>query len=85
MALRAAAICALLVVVSAGCGSGGGDKSSNSGDEGVCAQLGDVAAPRETKAPWSAPDNPMELTCAASFPGRQSFSITTSTRIWTFS
>jgi len=65
MALRAAAICALLVVLSAGCSSGGGDKSSNGGKEGVCAQLGDVAAPRATKAPWSAPENPMELTCAA--------------------
>ena len=65
MALRAAAICALLVVVSAGCGGDGGNESSNGGDKGTCAQLGDVAAPRETKAPWSAPANPMELTCAA--------------------
>ena len=65
MALRGAAICVLLVVVSAGCGSDGGGKSSNGGEEGVCAQLGDVAAPRATKAPWSAPDNPMALTCAA--------------------
>src|SRR5215216_864745 len=65
MALRAAAICALLVVVSAGCGSNGGGKSSDGGKEGVRAQLGDVGAPRETKAPWSAPQNPMELTCAA--------------------
>ena len=42
MALRGAAICVLLVVVSAGCGSDGGGNSSNGGEEGVCAQLGDV-------------------------------------------
>jgi hypothetical protein len=65
MALRAAAICALLVAVSAGCGGSGGDESSKGGGQGTCAQLGDVGSPRETKAPWSAPKNPMELTCAA--------------------
>ena|SRR5436190_11153433 len=65
MALRAAAICAFLLVVAAGCGGGGGKSSNDGGKSGVCAQLGDVGAPRETKAPWSAPDNPMELTCAA--------------------
>jgi hypothetical protein len=63
MALRASAICALLLLVAAGCGSGGGAKSSSGGD--VCAQFGDVAAPRATKAPWSAPGDPMALTCAA--------------------
>jgi hypothetical protein len=56
-------ICALLLLAAAGCGGGGSDSSS--GDENVCAKLGDVAAPRATKAPWTAPDNPMELTCAA--------------------
>jgi hypothetical protein len=61
--LRASLICALLLVAAAGCG-GGGSKSSG-GDENVCAKLGDVAAPRATKVPWDAPDNPMELTCAA--------------------
>src|SRR3954469_15287553 len=65
MALRTAAICALLIVVAAGCGGGSDDKSSGSGDQGVCAQLGDVGSPRDTQAPWTAPDNPMELTCAA--------------------
>ena len=63
MALRASAICALLLLVAAGCGSGGGAKSS-SGDS-TCAKFGDVAAPRATKAPWPAPGNPMALTCAA--------------------
>ena len=65
MALRAAAICALLMLVSAGCGTSSDSKGSDTGDQGVCAQLGDVGAPRATEAPWSAPDNPMELTCAA--------------------
>jgi hypothetical protein len=62
VALRVTAICALAVIALAGCG--GGSKSS-SGDNGVCSQFGDVGAPRSTKAPWSAPDNPMALTCAA--------------------
>jgi hypothetical protein len=61
MVLRAAAICALLLVL-AGCGS---DGDKNAGGDGVCAQFGDVAAPRETKAPWSAPEDAMALTCAA--------------------
>lgn len=65
MALRTAAICALLLAVTAGCGSGGDSKGADTGDQGVCAQLGDVGSPRDTKAPWTAPDNPMELTCAA--------------------
>src|SRR4051812_34604770 len=65
MALRAAAICAFLLVVAAGCGGSGGKSSNNGAGAIVCAQLGDVGAPRETKAPWSAPDNPMALTCAA--------------------
>src|SRR3954463_10460908 len=65
MALRTAAICALLLAVAAGCGGGSASKSSDSGDQGVCAQLGDVGSPRDTQAPWRAPDNPMELTCAA--------------------
>lgn len=63
MALRASAICALLLLVAAGCGSDSGSKSSSG--SGVCAQYGDVAAPRTTKAPWPAPANPMALTCAA--------------------
>lgn len=63
MALRASAICALLLLMAAGCGSGGGAKSS-SGDS-ACAKFGDVAAPRATKAPWPAPGNAMALTCAA--------------------
>ena len=66
MALRAAAICALLLVLAAGCGSNNSSSSSDTGDKtGVCAQFGDVAAPRETKAPWSAPGDAMALTCAA--------------------
>src|SRR5215211_6968061 len=65
MALRTAAICALLLAVAAGCGGGSDSKTSDAGDEGVCAQLGDVGSPRDTTAPWAAPDNPMELTCAA--------------------
>src|SRR5690349_11907656 len=65
MALRVAAICALLLFVAAGCGGSSSDKSANTEGSGVCAQFGDVAAPRETKAPWSAPGDPMALTCAA--------------------
>ena len=65
MAIRASAICAFLLFLAAGCGGGSGDKSSNTGESGVCAQFGDAAAPRETKAPWDAPGDPMALTCAA--------------------
>ena len=66
MALRASAICALLLVLAAGCGSKSSSEGSSTNDKsGVCAQFGDVAAPRETKAPWSAPGDPMALTCAA--------------------
>ena len=66
MALRASAICALLLVLAAGCGGkSSSEGSSSTGESGVCAQFGDVAAPRETKAPWSAPGDPMALTCAA--------------------
>jgi hypothetical protein len=65
MALRTAAICALLLAVAGGCGSGSESKGSDTGEQGVCAQLGDVASPRATKAPWTAPDDPMGLTCAA--------------------
>ena len=60
----AAAICALLLLVAAGCGSGGGDKSSSSGDSGV-APSSETSRRPETKAPWPAPENPMELTCKA--------------------
>jgi len=66
MALRAAALCALLLFLAAGCGGNKSSNGSDTGDKsGACAGLGDVAAPRETKAPWGAPDNPMALTCAA--------------------
>ena len=61
MALRASAICAFLLFLAAGCGGGSGDKSSNTGESGVCAQFGDAAAPRETKAPWDAPGDAMAL------------------------
>jgi hypothetical protein len=64
MALRATVICVLAVVALAGCGSGGGSKSS-SGNTGVCSQFGSTPAARTTKAPWAAPDNPMALTCEA--------------------
>ena len=62
MALRVTAICALAVIALAGCG--GGSKSS-SGDSDECSQFGDAPAARTTKAPWTAPDNPMALTCKA--------------------
>ena len=66
MALRASAICALLLALAAGCGGKSSSEGSSTGDKsGVCAQFGDVAAPRETKAPWGAPGDPMALTCAA--------------------
>jgi hypothetical protein len=64
MGLRATAICVLGVLALAGCGSSG-SKSSSGGSGDACANLGDVAAPRATKAPWPAPDNAMALTCAA--------------------
>lgn len=66
MTLRAAAICALLLLAAAGCGSGS-DKSSSggTGESGVCSQFGAPPPIRETKAPWSAPENPMALTCKA--------------------
>ena len=62
MALRVTAICALAVIALAGCG--GGSKSSGGGSD-VCSQFGDAPAARTTKAPWTAPDNPMALTCEA--------------------
>jgi hypothetical protein len=62
VALRVTAICALAVMALAGCG--GGSKSSG-GDSDVCSQFGDAPAARTTKAPWTAPDNPMALTCKA--------------------
>jgi hypothetical protein len=65
MASRAAAVCALLLIVASGCGGGNKSSSGSTGDQGVCAQLGDVAAPRAIEVPWTAPANPMELTCAA--------------------
>jgi hypothetical protein len=60
MALRATLICVLGLLALAGCG--GGSKSS-SGDE--CSQFGSAPAARTTKAPWSAPENPMALACKA--------------------
>jgi hypothetical protein len=60
MALRATLICVLGLLALPGCG--GGSKSS-SGDE--CSQFGSAPAARTTKAPWSAPENPMALTCKA--------------------
>ena len=62
MALRGTAICVLAVVALAGCGSG---SKSSSGGNGVCSQFGNAPAARTTKAPWSAPDNAMALTCKA--------------------
>src|SRR5262249_40034348 len=62
MALRGTAICVLTVVALAGCG-GGGSKSSSGND--VCSQFSGAPAPRTTKAPWPAPQNPMALTCKA--------------------
>ena len=64
MALRATLVCVLALLAPAGCGSSG-SKSSSSGNGSTCANQGDVAAPRTTKAPWPAPGNPMALTCAA--------------------
>lgn len=64
MALRTTLVCVLGVLALAGCGSSG-SKSSSSGNGDVCANKGDVAAPRTTKAPWPPPANPMALTCAA--------------------
>src|SRR6476646_2299300 len=64
MGLRATAICLLGTLALAGCGSGG-SKSSSGGGGDAGANLGDVAAPRATKAPWPAPGNPMALPCAA--------------------
>jgi hypothetical protein len=62
MALRATLVCVLGVLALAGCG--GGSKSS-SGDSDACSQFQNPPAMRETKAPWSAPENPMALTCKA--------------------
>jgi hypothetical protein len=62
MALRATVVCALSVLLLAGCG--GGSKSSSGGDN-VCSQFGTAPAERTTKAPWTAPENPMALTCKA--------------------
>src|SRR6188508_1266396 len=64
MGLRATAMCLLGILALAGCGSGG-SKSSSGGSGDACANLGDVAAPRASKAPWPAPGNAMALTCAA--------------------
>jgi hypothetical protein len=66
MTLRAAAICALLLLAATGCG-GGNDKSSSgdTGESSVCSQFGAAPPIRETKAPWGAPENPMALTCKA--------------------
>ena len=64
MALRATAVCLLAVFALAGCGGGGGSKGSSS-DSDVCSQFGTAPAPRTTKAPWPAPENPMALTCKA--------------------
>ena len=66
MTLRGAAICALLLLAAAGCGSGS-DKGSSSGtsESGVCSQFGAPPPIRETKAPWPALENAMALTCKA--------------------
>ena len=64
MALRATAVWLLALFALAGCGGGGGSKGS-SGGSNVCSQFGTGPAPRTTKAPWPAPENPMALTCKA--------------------
>jgi hypothetical protein len=61
MVVRAAAICAL-VLLGAACG---GEKKSAGGSDDVCSQFGNPPAIRATKAPWLAPTNPMALTCKA--------------------
>jgi hypothetical protein len=61
MALRTTAICVLGLLALAACG--GGSKSSSGSDE--CSQFGSAPALRTTKAPWSAPENPMALACKA--------------------
>src|SRR4029453_18898253 len=62
MALRATVVCALSVLLLAGCG--GGSKSSSGGDN-VCSRFGTAPAERTTKAPWTAPENPMAPTWKA--------------------
>jgi hypothetical protein len=62
MALRATAIWVLTAIALAGCG-GGSDKKGSSGSR--CSQYGAIPSARTTKAPWSAPQNPMGLTCEA--------------------
>ncbi|TML12698.1 MAG: hypothetical protein E6G31_08775 [Actinobacteria bacterium] len=64
MALRATAVWLLALFALAGCGGGGGSKGSSGGSD-VCSQFGTAPAPRTTKAPWPAPENPMALTCKA--------------------
>jgi hypothetical protein len=64
MALRASAICALVLLAVAGCGGSGGGASSTASND-VCAQFGTPPAIRATKAPWLAPTNAMALTCKA--------------------
>jgi hypothetical protein len=65
MALRATVVCALGVLLLAGCG-GGSKSSGSSGDSTDCSQqYGSIPSARTTKAPWPAPENPMGLTCKA--------------------
>jgi len=64
MALRATAVWLLALFALAGCGGGGGSKGSSGGSD-VFSQFGTAPAPRTTKAPWPAPENPMALTCKA--------------------
>ena len=64
MALRATLVWLLALFALAGCGGGGGSKGSSGGSD-VCSQFGTAPAPRTTKAPWPAPENPMALTCKA--------------------
>ena len=65
MALRAAAICALLLVVAVGCGGKKSSGGSSTTGSDSCSQFGTAPAIRATRAPWPAPANPMALTCKA--------------------
>jgi hypothetical protein len=62
MASRATAICVLALIALVGCGGGSDKKSSSGGD---CSQYGSIPSARATKAPWTAPENPVGLTCKA--------------------
>jgi hypothetical protein len=69
MALRTAAICALVLLTAAGCGGGGSKSSGGTTDTSTtsdsCSQFGTAPPMRTTEAPWPAPTNPMALTCKA--------------------